>query len=81
MVQSACSKMDALNPVEVRFAQNKNHVPHYDKPGRYAALAALMDLLYGMFFGLFIAMYHYTSKRPAPEEEENEELRMENEEL
>lgn len=81
MVQNACSKMGALNPVEMRFTQNKNHVPHYDKPGRYAAVSALMDLLYGMFFGLFIAMYHYTSKRPAPEEEENEELRMENEEL
>ena len=73
IVQSTCSKMGALNPVEVRFAQNKNRVPHYDMPGRYAAVAALMDLLYGMFFGLFIAMYHYTSKRPAPEELAEEE--------
>lgn len=73
MVQGTCSKMGALNPVEVRFAQNKNRVPHYDMPGRYAAVAALMDLLYGMFFGLFIAMYHYTSKRPAPEELAEEE--------
>lgn len=74
MVQNSCSKMGALNPVEARFTQNKNHVPHYDKPGLYAAVSALMDLLYGMFFGLFIAMYHYTSKRPVPEELVEDEL-------
>lgn len=74
MVQNTCSKMGALNPVEARFAQNKNHVPHYDKPGLYAAVSAMMDLLYGMFFGLFIAMYHYTSKRPVPEELVEDEM-------
>jgi len=68
IVQNTCSKMSSLNPAEVRYAQNKSHVPHYDKPGRYAAVSALMDLLYGMFFGLFIAMYHYTSKQPIAEE-------------
>jgi len=81
IVQNTCSKMSALNPAEVRFAQNKNHVPHYDKPGLYAAVSALMDLLYGMFFGLFIAMYHYTSKRPITEELADTEEDVDGEEM
>lgn len=62
IVESANVKLEQINPSETRFELNKSHVPHYDKPGRYVAIAAMMDLLYGMFFGLFIAMYHYTSK-------------------
>jgi hypothetical protein len=27
----------------------------------------MMYLLYGMFFGLFVAMFHYTSKKPIEE--------------
>lgn len=67
IVQTANVQLERVDPAMIRFEQNKSHVPHYDKPGRYAALAAMMDLLYGMFFGLFIAMYHYTSKRTAAE--------------
>lgn len=58
-----------INPVELRFERNKSRVPHYDKTGRYAAIASVMNLLYGMFLGLFIAMFHYTSKRTAAEAE------------
>jgi hypothetical protein len=68
MVQNVGHQIGELNPAEVRFEQNKSRVPHYDKPGRYAGVSALMNLLYGMFFGLFIAMYHYTSKKPVTEE-------------
>ncbi|MBQ4441930.1 MAG: DUF4199 domain-containing protein [Bacteroidales bacterium] len=78
MVQDVSRQLEKCSPVDARFAMNKAHVPHYDKPGRYAAVAALMDLLYGMFFGLFIAMYHYTSKK-APEPVEDEELITEDE--
>ena len=68
MVQNVGHQIGKLNPAEVRFEQNKSRVPHNDKPGRYAGVSALMNLLYGMFFGLFIAMYHYTSKKPVTEE-------------
>ncbi len=60
--------MADLDPVDIRYEQNKSHVPHYDQPGLYAALSSMMYLLYGMFIGIFIAMYHYTSKRTAIEE-------------
>lgn len=63
IIEKSNAKMSEINPADIRFEKNKSHVPHYDKPGRYAAVAAMMDLLYGMFFGLFIAMYHYTSKK------------------
>lgn len=62
IVESVNIQLEQINPADLRFEKNKSHVPHYDKPGRYAAISAMMDLLYGMFFGLFIAMYHYTSK-------------------
>ncbi|MBO7647435.1 MAG: DUF4199 domain-containing protein [Bacteroidales bacterium] len=80
MVQDVSRQLDKCSPADARFAMNKAHVPHYDKPGRYAGVAALMDLLYGMFFGLFIAMYHYTSKK-TPEPVEDEELFTEDESM
>ncbi len=67
IIELANLDLSKINPVEIRYEQNKSHVPHYDKPGRYALIAAMMDLLYGMFFGLFVAMYHYTSKRKVAE--------------
>lgn len=62
IIENANIQLEQISPADMRFEKNKTHVPHYDKPGRYAAISAMMDLLYGMFFGLFIAMYHYTSK-------------------
>lgn len=63
-IQQTCTQLNAVNPADIRFEQNKSRVPHYDKPGPYAGLSAMMDLLYGMFFGIFVAMYHYRSKTP-----------------
>lgn len=63
-VQELNNMLPTIDPVEVRFEKNKSHVPHYDKPGTYVAVASAMDLLYGMFFGIFVAIFNYTSKRP-----------------
>lgn len=57
----------SLDPLEKRFEETKSRVPRYDKNGQYAAVSAMMYLLYGMFFGLFVAMFHYTSKKPIEE--------------
>lgn len=62
IVSDVNQQLAQFNLADKRFANNKSHVPYYDKPGRYAAICALMDLLYGMFFGIFIALYHYRSK-------------------
>ena len=72
IVQRALVAIGPVNPAQRRFELNKAHVPHYDHAVTYASVAALMDLLYGMFFSIFVAMYHYRSKEPAPEEEETE---------
>ncbi len=68
-------RLAELDPLETRFEETKSRVPRYDRNGQYAAISAVIYLLYGMFFGLFIAMFHYTSKKPAEEfvPSENEE--------
>ena len=71
VVQQTNSKLATVNPVDDRFEQNKSHVPHYDKAITYASVSAMMDLLYGMFFGLFVAMFHYRSKNPIEEKVES----------
>ena len=74
IVQKTNDKLASIDPLDKRFEQTKSRVPRYDRNGQYAAVSALMYLLYGMFFGLFIAMFHYTSKRPLePVTEENSE--------
>lgn len=77
VVTAAASALADVNPVDARFERNKSHVPRYDSPGVYASVSSLMNLLYGMFFGIFVAMFHYRSKNPieekvdqAPSEEE-----------
>ena len=57
----------SIDPLEKRYEENKSRVPHYDHNGKYAAVSAMMYLLYGMFFGLFVAMFNYTSKKPIEE--------------
>lgn len=69
-------RMESLNPSDHRFELNKNRVPAYNRIGHYAAVASLMDLLYGMFFSIFVAMYHYRSKRD-PDKEANIEAESE----
>ena len=56
--------LTSIDPLEKRYEENKSRVPHYDKNGMYAGVSAMMYLLYGMFFGLFVAMFNYTSKKP-----------------
>jgi len=76
IVQQTNDKLASIDPLDKRYEQNKSHVPRYDRNGQYAAVSAAMYLLYGMFFGLFVAMFHYTSKKPIEEfvpSEENEE--------
>ena len=70
VVQQTNSKLATINPVDTRFELNKSHVPHYDKAMTYVSVSAMMDLLYGMFFGLFVAMFHYRSKNPIEKREE-----------
>lgn len=71
VVQQTSTEMMSVNPTDTRFEQNKSHVPHYDKALTYTSVSALMDLLYGMFFGLFVAMFHYRSKNPIEEKVES----------
>ena len=74
IVQKTNNKLASIDPLDKRFEQTKSRVPRYDRNGQYATVSALMYLLYGMFFGLFIAMFHYTSKRPLePVTDENDE--------
>jgi len=64
LVQKTNEELPSIDPLEKRYEENKSHVPRYDKNGQYAAVSAMMYLLYGMFFGLFVAMFHYKSKNP-----------------
>ena len=64
IVQKTNVALPSIDPLEKRYEENKSHVPRYDKNGQYAAVSAMMYLLYGMFFGLFVAMFHYKSKNP-----------------
>ena len=64
LVQKTNEELPNIDPLEKRYEENKSHVPRYDKNGQYAAVSAMMYLLYGMFFGLFVAMFHYKSKNP-----------------
>lgn len=75
IVQQTSTEMMSVNPADTRFEQNKSHVPHYDKALTYVSVSAMMDLLYGMFFGLFVAMFHYRSKNPIEEKVERLEIR------
>ena len=75
-------ELSDIDPLEKRFEETKSRVPRYDRNGQYAAVSAMMYLLYGMFFGLFVAMFHYTSKKPIEEfvpseNEDAEEHRLE----
>lgn len=67
IVQETNAQLDSIDPLDKRFEETKSRVPHYDRNGQYAAVSAMMYLLYGMFFGLFVAMFHYTSKKPIEE--------------
>ena len=75
IVQKTNDTLASIDPLEKRFEETKSRVPRYDRNGQYATVSALMYLLYGMFLGLFIAMFHYTSKKPIEEfvPSENEE--------
>ena len=76
IVQKTNEELPGIDPLEKRYEENKSRVPRYDRNGQYAAVSAMMYLLYGMFFGLFVAMFHYTSKKPieeyVPEETQDE---------
>ena len=67
IVQQTNDSLASLDPLEKRYEENKSRVPHYDQNGKYAGVSAMMYLLYGMFFGLFVAMFNYTSKKPIEE--------------
>ena len=67
IVQKTNDDLAQIDPLDKRFEETKNRVPRYDRNGQYAAVSAMMYLLYGMFFGLFVAMFHYTSKKPIEE--------------
>ena len=67
IVQQTNDTLVSIDPLEKRYEENKSRVPHYDQNGKYAGVSAMMYLLYGMFFGLFVAMFHYTSKKPIEE--------------
>ncbi|MBR5919734.1 MAG: DUF4199 domain-containing protein [Bacteroidales bacterium] len=67
IVQETNVELDSIDPLNKRFEETKSRVPRYDRNGQYAAVSAMMYLLYGMFFGLFVAMFHYTSKKPIEE--------------
>ena len=67
IVQKTNDTLVSIDPLDKRFEETKNRVPRYDRNGQYAAVSAMMYLLYGMFFGLFVAMFHYTSKKPIEE--------------
>ena len=75
IVQKTNEELPSIDPLDKRFEETKSRVPRYDKNGQYAAVSAMMYLLYGMFFGLFVAMFNYTSKKPIEEfvPSENEE--------
>lgn len=62
IVQKTDRQLPAVNPATLRYEQRKSHVPEYTRVGVYASASALMDLIYGMFFGIFVAMFHYKSK-------------------
>jgi hypothetical protein len=64
IVQKTNDALASIDPLEKRYEENKSRVPRYDKNGQYAAVSAMMYMLYGMFFGLFVAMFNYTSKKP-----------------
>jgi len=76
IVQQTNDTLASIDPLEKRYEENKSRVPHYDQNGKYAGVSAMMYLLYGMFFGLFVAMFNYTSKKPiedfVPEETKDE---------
>ena len=67
IVQKTNEELPGIDPLDKRFEETKSRVPRYDRNGQYAAVSAMMYLLYGMFFGLFVAMFHYTSKKPIEE--------------
>ena len=67
IVQKTNAELVSIDPLEKRFEETKSRVPRYDRNGQYAGVSAMMYLLYGMFFGLFVAMFHYTSKKPIEE--------------
>lgn len=77
IVQKTNDDLPSIDPLDKRFEETKSRVPRYDRNGQYAAVSAMMYLLYGMFFGLFVAMFHYTSKKPienfVPSENEDTE--------
>ena len=64
IVQQTNDTLASLDPFEKRYEESKSRVPRYDRNGQYAGISAMMYLLYGMFFGLFVAMFNYTSKKP-----------------
>lgn len=67
IVQQTNDTLASIDPLEKRYEENKSRVPRYDRNGQYAGVSAMMYLLYGMFFGLFVAMFNYTSKKPIEE--------------
>ncbi len=62
IVQNTDRELPAVNPATLRYEERKSHVPEYTRVEVYASASALMDLIYGMFFGIFVAMFHYKSK-------------------
>lgn len=80
IIQNTNSLLESVNPLDIRFEKNKHSVPHYEKNGNYAAISALIYLLYGMFFGIFVAMFHYRSKNAIIDEAPIDENITENEE-
>ena len=70
IVNRTNAQLSHIDPLITRFEKNKSRVPHYDQPVTYASVNAAMQLLYGMFFAIFVALYLYRSKHPIEEEPE-----------
>lgn len=67
IVENTNQQLPTVNPADLRFERRKSEVPQYDKLSIYVFICTMMNFLYGLFFGLFVALFHYTSKHAAEE--------------
>lgn len=62
LIQNVNAKLLEISPLERRFEQESSAIKQYQSVAQVAGISALLMLLYGLFFSIFVALYLYRSK-------------------
>ena len=68
IIQQTVAEMQEMNMLQRRFDMGKDKIPQYHHPLAAALYFSLSVLMYGLLFGIFVALYLYRNNKKDDEE-------------